>query len=93
MNCDRCGIEVDPTVIAKRVSRGNSNKNCSDCSIGPIKYVKDSGCRPHAGLVDDDFNPIDDYLQPYRLGVRICGHKDCVTATHIIPSPTLSSQR
>ena len=86
MNCERCGIEVDPRVILKRVSRGNTNKNCGDCNIGPTKYLKDTACRPHQGLVDDDLNPIDDYLQPYRPGVRICGHKDCIALSHIIPS-------
>jgi hypothetical protein len=86
MNCERCGMELDQAVMAKRISRGSTNKNCSDCNIGPIRYVKDSGCRPHQGLVDDDLNPIDDYFQPYRPGVRICGHKDCITSAHIIPS-------
>ena len=86
MNCDRCGIEVEPAVIAKRVSRGSANKNCADCNLGPMQYIKQTMCRPHQGLVDDDLNPIDDYLQPYRPGVRICGHKDCVAKDHIIPS-------
>ena len=84
MNCSRCGIHIDITVIEKRQARGNNNTNCSDCNAKPLKKTPDN-CIPWTGEVDDDWNPIDQYGRPHRPGVRTCGHKDCVNRNHIIP--------
>jgi hypothetical protein len=86
MNCDRCGIEIDPAIISKRKTRGSTNKNCADCNLGPSLYIKQTQCRPHRGLVDDDLNPIDEYLRPYKPGIRTCGNKDCIARDHIVPA-------
>jgi hypothetical protein len=80
MNCDRCGIEVDITVIQKRQTRGSTNKNCQDCNY---RKKKESDCKPWTGEVDDNWNPIDNYDRLYLPGLRTCGHKDCVNPKHI----------
>jgi hypothetical protein len=84
MNCERCGIQIDIKIIDKRVSRGNNNRNCSDCNAKPTKKMA-TKCQPWTGEVDDDLNPVDSSGRPYRPGIRSCGYKDCVNRNHIIP--------
>ncbi len=84
MNCDRCGIYIDPTIIIKREARGSNNRNCSDCNAKPTKKLA-TKCQPWSGELDDDWNPIDAYGRLQKPGIRTCGHKDCMNRNHIIP--------
>jgi hypothetical protein len=40
-------------------------------------------CISHAGLYDDDDNPLTDSGELYLPGARLCGHRDCVNRSHI----------
>lgn len=40
-------------------------------------------CISHAGLYDDDDNPLADDGSLYLPGVRLCGHRDCVNPRHL----------
>lgn len=88
MECDRCGIELSEQAIEKRKSRGIYDGRCFDCRANPAREIRYSGtvCRPWAGEVDEDLNPIDSKLKLYLPGFRTCGHKDCVNKQHIIPT-------
>jgi hypothetical protein len=86
MNCIRCGIEIDPTILLKRKERGNLDSQCKDCRMKPLREVKNNKviCRPWVGELDEDLNPIDAKGRPYLPGARTCGFKDCVNRQHII---------
>lgn len=91
MDCERCGIYIEETVIAKRVGRAIYDKRCRDCRAKPAREVKYNSqiCRPWWGELDENFNPIDKKLNLYLPGPRSCGHKDCVNKNHILPDPEL----
>lgn len=88
MNCERCGMLVSEGTIERRKARGTYDGKCADCRNGKANEIKygDIVCRPWRGEVDEDLNPIDSKLRLYLPGVRTCGHKDCVTKDHVIPS-------
>lgn len=91
MNCERCGIWIEESIIQKREARGVIDHLCRDCKAKPTREVKYNNeiCRPWWGELDDDFNPIDKKGKLYLPGPRICGHKDCVSSKHILRDPEL----
>lgn len=84
MNCERCGIEISLATMHARKHKNNDSKVCSDCSHldRPFPQNMRNQCRAWSGEVDDDFNPVRNG-KLYRPGVRLCGRKDCVKASHI----------
>lgn len=86
MNCSRCGIKISDASIERRKARGTFDGRCQDCRGHKSNELKYDGevCRPWRGEVDEDLNPIDRKLRLYLPGVRVCGHKDCVSKEHII---------
>ena len=84
MNCDRCGITIDLTVIEKRIARGSTNRNCSDCNAKPTKKMA-TKCQPWTGELNQDWLPIDNKGNLVKPGIRTCGYKDCMNRNHIIP--------
>jgi hypothetical protein len=93
MNCERCGIEIDHSIIERRKSRGQDDQRCYDCRVNQLHEINYNGsvCRPWSGEVDEDLNPIDRKLRPYLPGVRTCGHRDCVNKEHIISAPQITA--
>lgn len=91
MNCERCGIWIEESVIYKREARGVTDHLCKDCNAKPAREVKynNERCSAWWGEVDEDWNPIDAYGRPYLPGIRKCGHKDCVKKSHILLDPEL----
>jgi len=58
---------------------------CKSCRAKPQKVIQYGGlrCEPHSGAFDQDDNPIDDQGELVLPGLRICGHKDCVSVKHV----------
>ena len=66
--------------------RKRKDKLCLDCRRKPaksIKYDLDKPCKPWAGPFDADENPVQ-WGHKFMSGQRVCGHKDCVEASHIV---------
>ena len=82
-DCQQCGQEISLQAIAKRKSRNPeafSNK-CRDCDAKPV--WREGQCKPWKGEVDyDTFQPLKNG-KPFMPGLRSCGHKDCVTSSHV----------
>jgi hypothetical protein len=70
--------------MEKRQAKGLSLV-CSSCRARPARIIRSAYgvCRPHHGEFDDDNNPLDDNLNLYRPGKRLCGYRDCIEVTHI----------
>lgn len=98
VHCIECGIKFSYLIYEKRISRGAADPlKCGDC----LDFGKPIGkswtwihpklgkivCVPWRGEVDDDFHPIRNGKR-YKVGVRICGIKDCVATRHLIQSPS-----
>ena len=85
--CERCG--QDWTFSQRYLYRTQFQKDlCRDCRTQRLDRITYSGkeyCTPHRGQFDNNDNPIKDG-KLYKPGARTCGHRDCVRATHIIPS-------
>lgn len=80
--CSQCGIDVPGYVLAKRFSRGNTNRQCSDCNMQPVDHIGE--CRPWPGDFDLDANVCLKNGKPYMVGNRSCGKYDCVQKKHLI---------
>ena len=75
--CLRCGF-----VWMLHTSRKNDNEYCSSCRYR--KRSKVGECIPWQGHYAEDFvTPIDDDGNEVLPGKRKCGHKDCVSPSHI----------
>jgi hypothetical protein len=96
--CIWCGIPVSLGLIKKRVERKAVNPEaCRDCRDDRIEIMRNKSwthktlgiivCNPWSGDLDDFWRPITDDGDLYRPGERVCGLKDCVKFTHVIPAP------
>lgn len=68
-----------------RYNRKNSYITCAKCRRHEkeIDYGLEDKCKPWTGDYDLDDNPMKN--GKYHLpGERVCGHKDCVTVSHIV---------
>jgi hypothetical protein len=88
MECLRCGIEDFGAGISRRVNRGDE-QHCAACVAQPKTRVMYQGemCHPWTGLHDEFDNPVTASKQLFMPGVRTCGHRDCVRASHVIAMP------
>jgi len=68
-------------------ARENKQIFCRMCRSheSAIDYGHDDPCTPWRGEFDDNDNPIKG-SKLHRPGNRICGHRDCVTESHIYAS-------
>ena len=93
VSCTRCGADAfSEEAWMRRVERGRGDgKLCSDCERvinGPITAINyqipglHGVCRTWQGDFDRDDNPLDKHGNRFAGDVALCGHKDCVTATH-----------
>ena len=82
VDCRRCGFKW--AVSADK--RGRKDLLCVNCRAKKQTIIQYGllRCIPHEGQVDSDLNPITDEGELFLPGVRVCGHKDCVTVTHIV---------
>ena len=86
--CERCGYQR--IVDQRELYRTSNLELCKSCKATPAKSVMKNGklCKPHRGEVDlDTMAPLDDNLEPYLPGHRICGMADCVAPSHILKQP------
>ena len=95
--CTRCGIGQSAEQVYKRKVRNAVNAEwCRDCRDDRTDIRRDYAWKhPLLGKIycwlwlyelDDDWNPIDESGILVRPGKRICGLKDCVKLTHIMPA-------
>jgi len=81
--CKRCGL----TEFVPADKRKRPDSLCADCRRRPAKsinYGLAKSCLPHHGDYDQDNNPIE-WGHLVMPGKRVCGHKDCVEPTHVVP--------
>jgi len=79
--CRRCGFVW--SVAAEFKDR--SDLLCKSFRAKPARVIQYGGlrCEPHSGRFDQEDNPIDDEGNLIFVGVRVCGHKDCVNVKHV----------
>lgn len=90
--CSRCGIDAfSEEAWMKRVERGQLDKFCGDCervdkgALTTINYRVpgvQGVCRSWQGDYDAEDNPLDKDGNRFAGSIALCGHKDCITATH-----------
>ncbi len=81
--CVRCG-QVSFVALDKRERKDGL---CFSCRMRPAKTISygfGKPCKPWGGEFDGDDNPIVDG-ELFMIGLRICGHKDCVEVEHCRP--------
>jgi len=86
--CERCGYET--TTSSRNLYRQTNLDLCKSCKAQPSNTVVKNGvaCTPHRGEVDlDTMAPLDDNLEPYLPGYRICGMADCIAPSHVRTIP------
>ena len=95
--CWQCTAPIDADVVYRRIRRNDPEPDlCKDCKDvrkpvpKELHYVHpvlgETFCTPYKGELNDDWQPIDSKGNLYLPGVRICGYKDCVRKSHIIPA-------
>lgn len=85
-SCTRCGF-VFQFHSRALFGRDFDTTLCQDCKAKPVKTSTKNGvlCKPWDGEFDlNTSQPLKDG-QPYKPGIRTCGHSDCVLNAHIIP--------
>ena len=84
MDCQRCGADVSPSYIAKRVERGLAPV-CKSCSAKRRLRIRTSYgiCWPHQGEFDLNDNPLTEAGVLLYSNVRLCGNRDCVNPEHL----------
>lgn len=87
--CERCGYVWE---FPSRQLHGR-NYDASLCASCKAKPQRTSGkCRAWEGEVDlDTLQPIRDG-KPYMVGIRTCGHSDCVTRSHVVTVESLIAE-
>jgi hypothetical protein len=98
--CVWCGNWITQAAYSKRKERQLPDLDvCKDCrDVRKAEAVNSRKKKridhPELGVVycviwdgelNDDWFPIDDEGKPFVPGERICGFKDCVNTTHVIP--------
>jgi hypothetical protein len=85
MECQRCGIREETKAMQKYAAR-TGKVWCESCRTPRRRFVVyEDGrvCEAWLGDFDAADNPMKDG-QPYLVGVRTCGHSDCVNLDHIV---------
>lgn len=82
VECRRCGFKW--AVNAEK--RNRKDLLCISCRAKPAKVIQYGKlrCIPHNGELDALLRPIDDQGNLVFVGVRVCGHTDCVNPKHIV---------
>lgn len=102
--CVWCGNWITKFAYTKRVSRqlpdADVCKDCRDVRKSAIlsERINKRTVHPTLGLLwcviwkaelNEDWHPIDDEGELFMPGQRICGYKDCVAVTHVVPAKVL----
>jgi hypothetical protein len=80
--CRRCGFVW--AVAADK--RGRKDLLCISCRAKPQKTIQYGSlrCTPHLGDLDSQLRPLDQDGSLFMVGVRVCGHSDCVNPKHVV---------
>ena len=84
-NCERCGCHMKDDTANQRLQRGRDLWGCQECQAGQQLKVKTAYgvCRPHQGEFDELERPLQKNGELFRVGLRLCGHSDCIDLDHI----------
>lgn len=84
-NCERCGFTY---VFHRRYfTRTMEWWLCASCKAQPMQICRygDDWCKPWQGDFDIDLLVcLDERGKPVMLGLRSCGHWDCVRPEHLV---------
>jgi len=103
-SCVWCGQWITKNSCMKRVGRQLPDPNvCKDCrdvrkAASLSLRIDKRTVHPTLGVLwcviwkqelNEDWHPIDDEGELFMPGQRICGYKDCVAVTHVVPADVL----
>lgn len=82
VECRRCAFRW--AVNAEK--RGRKDLLCVSCRVKPATTIQYGSlrCEPFQGSLNDLLEPVDEFGVRVFVGVRVCGHSDCVNLKHIV---------
>lgn len=88
LQCEKCGLDDSSELeFFERRRERHQEILCRSCLARPVRSVKTAYgiCRPHRGAFDQEENPLDRWGRLFRPGLRLCGYRDCIEPSHVVP--------